>query len=1075
MGRRAIRPVAVTCLLLLLALSTRSPAGDDGAQLRDSVVFPDDEWGRISPEQAGLDVAKFNDLLNRSKAHADGWGGTQPKDNEWGAVLTRGGYLVHTWGDPKYRTQSASLGKCLTRALFGLSVEAGVIKPDEPMCKTWAGQDELSHPHKYLDNEGHRTLTWRHLLEHQGGFVLESGHHWRTKTVFHARIPDGVEWTGDPMFDNFSHITPGTVTRYSSGGYVRLGQALTAAWKRDLKDVLDERLFRHIGIPADRWDWLPCQVVNETKNFYPDIPHYGEYVDPPYKIGGHVVRGGPGWVVMSAEDLARFGLLIATGGVWNGKRLIGEQWLRGHSGVGIHVVAGDPETMVSIAKINTKDFPFGRGVGTQGGFSFPKELIAQKKGTGPICAKHPPGRSGKLDLSPFSAVKTEHARIPMRDGITLGAAIYRPDAPGKFPVLMLLRYFREGADHGDFFARRGYVVALVDSRGRGDSEGQWKSYVNEPCDGYDAQEWLGRQTWSNGKIGTFGISYNAFTQSMAAPLGSPHLRCLFPEEGQQTNFGHLYNDGVMQLNVVFQFGLFTRGKLQTQRIPSITDPHYLQLPLISAIDKFPDVQHVKDWFEHSSYDEYWKSYGIKEKYSKITVPAYFTTGWYDNLCHESWRNFCGFREQGGSETARTGTKILVGPWKHGGSRSYPGLMDLKLRWYDYWLKGIENGIDKEPPIKIFVMGANQWRDEHEWPLERTQFTNFYITSSGKANSVAGDGCLSKTPPSKDSSPDEFVYDPEKPVYTAGGQISTLVPGPRDRQETQRRDDILVYTSEPLDEDREVTGPVKMKLYAASDAVNTDFTATLTDVHPDGKAIHICEGIRGVTFRESLENPTFITPGQVYEYTIDMWETSMVFRKGHRIRLEISSSNFPRYARSQNTDKPLGTSAELNKARQTIFHNATYPSHLVLPLIPIEKPKPIDPAVDGALTLPASKATVSGPSLKLASNKPILGWWSSEEDRAEWTIRVEQAGQYRVELDFACHDNSAGNQFELAVGDARLVGQVPGTGTWYDLRQQEFGKIELAAGVHELAMRAKGELRGALLDLRTVRLIPVTNK
>jgi len=402
-------------------------------------------------------------------------------------------------------------------------------------------------------------------------------------------------------------------------------------------------------------------------------------------------------------------------------------------------------------------------------------------------------------------------------------------------------------------------------------------------------------------------------------------------------------------------------------------------------------------------------------------------------------------------------------------------MDLKLRWYDYWLKGIENGIDKEPPIKIFVMGANQWRDEHEWPLERTQFTNFYITSSGKANSVAGDGCLSKTPPSKDSSPDEFVYDPEKPVYTAGGQISTLVPGPRDRQETQRRDDILVYTSEPLDEDREVTGPVKMKLYAASDAVNTDFTATLTDVHPDGKAIHICEGIRGVTFRESLENPTFITPGQVYEYTIDMWETSMVFRKGHRIRLEISSSNFPRYARSQNTDKPLGTSAELNKARQTIFHNATYPSHLVLPLIPIEKPKPIDPAVDGALTLPASKATVSGPSLKLASNKPILGWWSSEEDRAEWTIRVEQAGQYRVELDFACHDNSAGNQFELAVGDARLVGQVPGTGTWYDLRQQEFGKIELAAGVHELAMRAKGELRGALLDLRTVRLIPVTNK
>jgi len=668
-------------------------------------------------------------------------------------------------------------------------------------------------------------------------------------------------------------------------------------------------------------------------------------------------------------------------------------------------VAGDPDTMVSIAKINTKGFLFGREVGTQGRLSFPKELIAgpvdlRKKGTGPICAKHPPGRSGKLDLSPFSSeyqVKTEHARIPMSDGITLGAAIYRPDAAGKFPVLMLLRYFREGADHGEFFARRGYVVALVDSRGRGDSEGQWKSYVNEPRDGYEAQQWLGRQPWSNGKIGTFGISYNAFTQLMAAPLGSPYLKCLFPEEGQQTNFGHLYNDGVMQLNVVFQFGLFTRGKLQTQKILSITDPHYLQLPLIGAVDKFPDVQHVKDWFEHSSYDEYWKSYGIKEKYSKIKVPAYFTTGWYDNLCHENWRNFQGFREQGGSEAARTGTKILVGPWKHGGSRSYPGLMDLKLRWYDYWLKDIQNGIDKEPPIKIYVMGANRWRDEHEWPLARTEFTSFYITSRGKANSALGDGRLGTARPSEDSPPDRFTYDPEHPVYTNGGQISTLVPGPRDRQETQQRNDILVYTSDPLIEDLEVTGPVRMKLYAASTVVNTDFTATLTDVFPDGRAIHICEGIRGVTFRESLEEPTFITPGEVYEYTIDMWETSMVFKKGHRMRLEISSSNFPRYARNQNTDKPLGMSAEINEAHQTIFHNAKYPSHLILPLIPIEKPKPIEPDALGTLTLPAAKAEIDGPSLKLATTKPILGWWSSEEDRAAWTVRLEKAGRYRVEL------------------------------------------------------------------------------
>jgi CubicO group peptidase (beta-lactamase class C family) len=379
MTKRNTKHVTMMCLLLLLVSGTQNRAADDGGRLPNWVVFPEGEWVRITPEQAGLDVAKFDDLLNKSTVRPGGWGGTRPRDNQWGAVLTRGGYLVHTWGDPKYKTQSASLGKCLTRALFGLSVESGIIKPDEPICETWTGREELSHPQKYLDNQRHRTLTWRHLLEHQGGFILESGHHWRTKTVFHARIPDGVEWTGDPLADNYSHITPGTVTRYSSGGYVRLGQALTAAWNRDLKDVLDERLLGHIGIPADRWDWLPCQTVNETKDFYPDIPHYGEYVGPPYKINGHIVRGGPGWVMMGAEDLARFGLLIATGGMWNGKRLIGKQWLRGHAGLDIHVVAGDPDTMVSIAKINTKGFPFGREVGTRGQFSFPNELV-----TGPV-------------------------------------------------------------------------------------------------------------------------------------------------------------------------------------------------------------------------------------------------------------------------------------------------------------------------------------------------------------------------------------------------------------------------------------------------------------------------------------------------------------------------------------------------------------------------------------------------------------------------------------------------------------------------------------------------------------------
>jgi putative CocE/NonD family hydrolase len=553
------------------------------------------------------------------------------------------------------------------------------------------------------------------------------------------------------------------------------------------------------------------------------------------------------------------------------------------------------------------------------------------------------GPAGRLAAAAEGS-KPEHrvrvdrnVRIPVRDGITLAAEVHRPDAPGRFPALMQLRYYPAGAAEAAFFARHGYVCLLVDCRGRGGSEGQWDPYVNDPRDAHDAQQWIGRQPWCTGRIGMFGQSYNAFTQIMSAPMGSPHLKCIFPLEGQQTNFGHLYNDGVLQLNVVFTFGLYATGQSQTgPHIPF--GPHYLQLPLMSAADKIdnPQAQRIKTWMRHARYDDYWKSYGVKEKYPKIESPAYFASGWYDNLVHENWRNFQGWRQQAGSEEARKGTRIRVGPGEHGSSGA---TLDLHLRWYDYWLKGLDSGIDREPPIRIYVMGADTWRDEYEWPLARTRFTKFYLHSGGKANSARGDGALSASPPGEGAPPDRFVYDPANPVGTLGGQMSThtAVWGPRDRRTVQERDDVLVYTTGPLVQDLELTGPVDLVLYAASSAVDTDFTATLTDVHPDGRAIHICEGIRGATFRESLEKPTLIEPGKVYLFPISLWETSMVFKAGHRIRLEVSSSNFPRYARNQNTGLPLGTSAEIKTARQTIHHDARHPSHLVLPVVPGVKP------------------------------------------------------------------------------------------------------------------------------------------
>ena len=321
------------------------------------------------------------------------------------------------------------------------------------------------------------------------------------------------------------------------------------------------------------------------------------------------------------------------------------------------------------------------------------------------------------------------------------------------------------------------------------------------------------------------------------------------------------------------------------------------------------------------------------------------SGWYDNLVHEAFRNFEGMRKEGGSETARKGTKILVGPWAHGGYRMADGksvtfgdgidLRAVHLRWYDHWLKGIENGIDQEAPIRIFVMGDDRWRDEQEWPLERTQWTDYYLSSRGSANSLHGNGRLSSEPDLSAAPADSYRYNPHDPVPTLGGQISTHgdLKGPRDRRPVQRRDDVLVYTSPPLDRDTEVTGPVELRLYAASTAKDTDFTATLTDVYPDGRAIHICEGIQRAAFRESLENPSLIEPGKIYEYRISLWETSTVFKAGHRIRLEISSSNFPRYARNLNTGNRLGASAETKIAEQTIHHDGQYPSALVLPVIP----------------------------------------------------------------------------------------------------------------------------------------------
>ncbi|MBQ43896.1 MAG: hypothetical protein CME15_15730 [Gemmatimonadetes bacterium] len=542
-------------------------------------------------------------------------------------------------------------------------------------------------------------------------------------------------------------------------------------------------------------------------------------------------------------------------------------------------------------------------------------------------------------------------KIPMRDGVKLYAALYRPVDGERFPVLLIRSpYSTQHPRYVDWavrFARSGYAVVMQDGRGRYESEGKWRPYVDEADDGYDTQQWLGAQHWCDGNIGTFGVSYPGFTQLLPAPFRSPYVKALVPIANQEDNYGHMRYNGVLQLQNAMNFiWLGDRTNQNAPRDLIDWEEVYRRLPLISALDSIGDRPFYREVIRHTRFDEFWSSYSMKERYPEVETPAYFITGWYDNLLHEGFKCFRGWRKSARSAAARQRSRLLVGPWTHTaigdaapfgdidfGSQAGMDIPAEHLRWYDQRLKGLDTGIDEEPPIRIFVMGANQWRSEQEWPLERTEYTRFYLHSSGRANSSSGDGALTTDPPEVESF-DSYSYDPENPVPTLGGQsMFADNTGPRDRRPIERRDDVLVYSTAPLTRDLEVTGPVELVVYAASSAPDTDFTATLVDVHPAGAAIHICEGIVRARFRQSYERPTLIEPGQVYEYSISLWETSNLFREGHRIRLEVSSSNFPRFDRNLNTGEDSGFDDRPESAQQTIWHNQQRPSHLVLPVIP----------------------------------------------------------------------------------------------------------------------------------------------
>jgi uncharacterized protein len=561
----------------------------------------------------------------------------------------------------------------------------------------------------------------------------------------------------------------------------------------------------------------------------------------------------------------------------------------------------------------------------------------------------------------YGVVFERNAKVVMRDGVTLRADIYRPAAEGKFPVLLQRTpYDRRNFDFGLKGAQRGFVVIIQDVRGRYASEGEFYTFVNEPNDGYDTVEWAAALPYSNGKVGMFGGSYVGATQMLAAIAHPPHLAGICPiVTSSNYHDSWTYQGGAFEqwFNESWTSGL-AQGTLARKVSKGTNAVEGMWKTPLSTYSLFPvresDVNsaamlapYFLDWLAHPNYDEYWKKISIEEHFGDIQVPALHIPAWYDIFLGGSLKNYIGIRDHGGSDAARKGQHLLVAIGGHSGAGRKVGDVDfgedaafnedeVTLEWYEYLFKGVQNQFSGKL-VKIFVLGANVWRDEDDWPLARAKETKYFLHSGGKANSLRGNGTLTAVAPAKEAE-DSYVYDPAKPVPTVGGPLCCdgqhWPPGPRDQRGVEARDDVLVYSSAPMTADMEVTGPVSLELWAKSSAADTDFTAKLVDVWPDGFAQNLTEGFLRARFRDSWETPGLLTPGQVYKLKIDLWATSNVFKKGHAMRLELSSSNFPRFDRNLNLGTMTyggGETAGI-AATNSVLHDAEHASVLILPVV-----------------------------------------------------------------------------------------------------------------------------------------------
>jgi uncharacterized protein len=558
--------------------------------------------------------------------------------------------------------------------------------------------------------------------------------------------------------------------------------------------------------------------------------------------------------------------------------------------------------------------------------------------------------------------------VPMRDGTILRADIYRPATSGRFPVLVERVAYELGARVGayaPYYAQRGYAVVGQNVRGAFASEGELVPFRDDGSgsnqDGYDTVEWAAAQPWSNGNVGMLDGSYSGFTQYLVAPTRPPHLRALSPRESG----GDLYRDWVFRdgANQLY----FTRSwTMQTCRAwlshPSASvmatgarerlehalaeglDPWLAHLPL-NECPPLEDLPLVSWYFDHLSHPDdgpYWQALGMATRYAEVDVPMLHVGGWFDFFLGGTLRAFQGLQAHARGEQARRAQRLVIGPWVHGpaaAGQSQAGELDFgpdaifdlhaqRLRWYDYWLQGVANGAMDGTPVRAFLMGANRWLELDSWPPAGVTYRSLFLhQATGPTTGALNGGMLSFAGPDVSDAPDSYTYDPRQPVPSL---IVYPRLGPTDHRPIEDR--VLTYTSDVLESDVCVAGPVSAILYAASSAPDTDWVVRLCDVWPDGRSMSVCDGILRARYRESMTQPTLLTPDEVHRFQVDLWSTAQVFKAGHRIRLHVTSSDFPRYDRNLNTGGPFGTESRSAVAANKIFHDAERPSHLLLPIL-----------------------------------------------------------------------------------------------------------------------------------------------